>query len=83
MSERPEGPEGPASPEGLEGTKGVEGVDGDGTASRRVVIDIDLWSFVALAGAATLALVLFAINSAASEVLTGIGVGVLLGVAPS
>ena len=71
------------SPESLEGAEGVEGVDGDGTASRRVVIDIDLWSFVALAGAAALALVLFAINSAASEVLTGIGVGVLLGVALS
>ena len=71
------------SPESLEGAEGVEGVDGDGTASRRVVIDIDLWSFVALAGAAALALVLFAINSAASEVLTGIGVGVLVGVALS
>jgi putative heme transporter len=73
----------PVSPESLEGAEGVEGVDGDGTASRRVVIDIDLWSFVALAGAAALALVLFAINSAASEVLTGIGVGVLVGVALS
>jgi predicted PurR-regulated permease PerM len=83
VSERPEGPEGPVSPESLEGAEGVEGVDGDGTASRRVVIDIDLWSFVALAGAAALALVLFAINSAASEVLTGIGVGVLVGVALS
>ena len=71
------------SPESLEGAEGVEGVDGDGTGSRRVVIDIDLWSFVALAGAAALALVLFAINSAASEVLTGIGVGVLVGVALS
>jgi putative heme transporter len=83
VSERPEGPESPVSPESLEGAEGVEGVDGDGTASRRVVIDIDLWSFVALAGAAALALVLFAINSAASEVLTGIGVGVLVGVALS
>jgi predicted PurR-regulated permease PerM len=83
VSERSEGPESPVSPERLEGAEGVEGVDGDGTASRRVVIDIDLWSFVALAGAAALALVLFAINSAASEVLTGIGVGVLVGVALS
>jgi predicted PurR-regulated permease PerM len=83
VSERPEGPENPASPESVEGVEGVERVDGDGTASRRVVIDIDLWSFVALAGATALALVLFAINSAASEVLTGIGVGVLLGVALS
>ncbi len=83
MSELPEGPESPANPESREGVEGVEGVDGDGTASRRVVIDIDLWSFVALAGAAALALVLFAINSAASDVLTGIGVGVLLGVALS
>ena len=63
--------------------EGIEGVEGDGTAARRVVIDIDLWSFVALAGAAALAFVLFAINSAASEVLTGIGVGVLVGVALS
>jgi putative heme transporter len=83
VSERSEGPESPVSPESLEGAEGVEGVDGDGTASRRVVIDIDLWSFGALAGAAALALVLFAINSAASEVLTGIGVGVLVGVALS
>jgi predicted PurR-regulated permease PerM len=83
VSERPEGPESPVSPESLEGAEGVEGVDGDGTGSRRVVIDIDLWSFVALAGAAALAFVLFAINSAASEVLTGIGVGVLVGVALS
>jgi putative heme transporter len=83
VSERSEGPESPVSPESLEGAEGVEGVDGDGTASRRVVIDIDLWSFVALAGAAALAFVLFAINSAASEVLTGIGVGVLVGVALS
>jgi predicted PurR-regulated permease PerM len=83
VSERSEGPESPVSPESLEGAEGVEGVDGDGTVSRRVVIDIDLWSFGALAGAAALALVLFAINSAASEVLTGIGVGVLVGVALS
>ncbi len=57
-------------------------VEGDG-AGRRVVIDIDPWSFVVLAGAAALAVVLFAINSAASDVLTGIGVGLLLGVALS
>ncbi len=74
MSDRPEAPESAES---------VEGVEGDGTESRRIVIDIDPWSFVALAGAAALAVVLFAINSAASDVLTGIGVGVLLGVALS
>ncbi|MGH9111311.1 MAG: AI-2E family transporter [Acidimicrobiales bacterium] len=56
--------------------------EGDG-AGGRVVIDIDPWSFVVLAGAAALAVVLFAINSAASDVLTGIGVGLLLGVALS
>jgi predicted PurR-regulated permease PerM len=51
---------------------------GDG---RHIVVDIDTWSFVVLAGAAALAVALFAVNAAASAVLTGIGVGVLLGVA--
>ncbi|HEY8526492.1 MAG TPA: AI-2E family transporter [Acidimicrobiales bacterium] len=52
-------------------------------ADRRVLIDLDPWSFVALALAAALAMALFTIFSAASDVLTGIGVGVLLGVALS
>jgi predicted PurR-regulated permease PerM len=51
------------------------------TADRRVLVDIDPWSFVALALAAALAAALFAINDRAGDVLTGIGVGVLLGVA--
>jgi predicted PurR-regulated permease PerM len=46
-----------------------------------VLIDLDPWSFVALALAAALAVALFTIGSAASDMLTGIGVGVLLGVA--
>jgi predicted PurR-regulated permease PerM len=46
-----------------------------------VLVDIDPWSFVALVVAAALAAALFAIGSMASDVLTGIGVGVLVGVA--
>jgi predicted PurR-regulated permease PerM len=48
-----------------------------------VVVDIDPWSFVFLAGAALVALALFAISSLATDVLTGVGVGVLLGLAIS
>ncbi|MBN2622789.1 MAG: AI-2E family transporter [Acidimicrobiales bacterium] len=48
-----------------------------------LVVDIDPWSFVALAGAAALAAAFFAVASVATDVLTGIGVGVLLGIALS
>jgi predicted PurR-regulated permease PerM len=48
-----------------------------------IVVDIDPWSFVVVAVAALLALALFSISSTAADVLTGIGVGVLLGVALS
>ena len=47
----------------------------------RVLVDIDPWSFVALLLAAAVALALFAISDQAGDVLTGIGVGVLLGLA--
>ncbi len=47
----------------------------------RVLVDIDPWSFVALVLAAAVAVALFAISDRASDVLTGIGVGVLLGLA--
>jgi predicted PurR-regulated permease PerM len=50
-------------------------------SSRHVLVDIDPWSFVALAAAAGVAVALFAISDRASDILTGIGVGVLLGVA--
>jgi len=46
-----------------------------------VVVDVDPWSYVVLAAAATIAVALFAIVSTAGNVLTGIGVGVLVGVA--
>jgi putative heme transporter len=52
-------------------------------AERRILIDLDPWSFVALALATALAVALFTVASAASDILTGIGVGVLLGVALS
>jgi predicted PurR-regulated permease PerM len=52
-------------------------------ADRRILVDIDPWSFVAFAVAAALALALFTVASTASDVLTGIGVGVLLGLALS
>jgi putative heme transporter len=48
-----------------------------------VVVDVDLWSFAVLAAAALLAIAFFAVSSVAADVLTGIGVGVLLGVALS
>jgi putative heme transporter len=46
-----------------------------------VLVDIDPWSFVALVLAAAVAVGLFAISDQAGDVLTGIGVGVLLGLA--
>jgi predicted PurR-regulated permease PerM len=49
----------------------------------RMVVDIDAFSFVAFVVAAMVAIALFAIASSARNVLTGIGVGVLLGVALS
>ncbi len=49
----------------------------------RVVVDIDAFSFVAFVVAAMVAVALFAVASSAKDVLTGIGVGVLLGVALS
>ena len=54
-----------------------------GAASDHVLVDIDPWSFVVLAGAAALAVMVFRISAVAADVLTGIGVGVLLGVALS
>ena len=50
---------------------------------RRVLIDLDPLSFVALALATALAVALFSVASSASDMLTGIGVGLLLGVALS
>jgi putative heme transporter len=47
------------------------------------VVDIDPWSYFALAASATIAVALFTIASTAGNVLTGIGVGVLVGVALS
>jgi putative heme transporter len=51
------------------------------TADRRVLVDIDPWSFVVLVLAAAAAVAVFAIGDRAGDVLTGIGVGVLLGLA--
>lgn len=48
-----------------------------------IVVDIDPWSFVVLAGAALVAYAVFSVSSVAADVLTGIGVGVLLGLALS
>ncbi|MGH9249862.1 MAG: AI-2E family transporter [Acidimicrobiales bacterium] len=55
--------------------------DQRGPSGGRVLVDIDPWSFVALALAAAVAVALFAISDQAGDVLTGIGVGVLLGLA--
>jgi predicted PurR-regulated permease PerM len=50
---------------------------------RTDVVDVDARSFAVLAAAALVAYALFAIADTAGDVLTGIGVGVLLGVALS
>jgi putative heme transporter len=50
-------------------------------ADGRVLVDIDPWSFVVLVVAAAVAVAVFAITDRAGDVLTGIGVGVLLGLA--
>ncbi len=62
--------------------------DADPPASGRrapghVVVDIDPWSYVVLAGAALVAYAVLSVSSVAADVLTGIGVGVLLGLALS
>ena len=48
-----------------------------------MIVDVDPWSFVVLAAAASLAVAVFSVASTARDVLTGIGVGVLVGVALS
>lgn len=55
--------------------------DQRGPSGGRVLVDIDPWSFVALALAAAVAVALFAISDQAGDMVTGIGVGVLLGLA--
>lgn len=77
-SAEPASPE-PGSPEPRRA--GREPTDREGADGTTVLVDIDPWSFVAFGGAAALAAVLFAIVGAASDVLTGIGVGILAGVA--
>jgi putative heme transporter len=47
----------------------------------RLVVDIDPWSFVAVVVAASVAMAILNISSVAADMLTGIGVGVLVGVA--
>jgi len=56
-------------------------VGGDGGGPVRTIVDIDTWSFITLAAAALAAAALFTIFSTADDVLTGIGVGVVVGVA--
>jgi predicted PurR-regulated permease PerM len=64
------------------GTAPQSGVGGSvATPAPPVVVDVDPWSYVLVAAAATIAVALFAIASTAGNVLTGIGVGVLVGVA--
>jgi putative heme transporter len=48
-----------------------------------LVVDIDTWSFLVLAAAALVAMAVFAVASIADDVLTGIGVGAVVGIALS
>ncbi|HEX8804657.1 MAG TPA: AI-2E family transporter, partial [Acidimicrobiales bacterium] len=50
---------------------------------RTILVDVDPWSFVAVVGTAAVAMALFAVSSKAADMITGIGVGLLLGVALS
>ncbi len=54
---------------------------GDGAPAERTIVDVDTWSFITLAVAALGAAAVFAVVSVAADVLTGIGVGVVVGVA--
>src|SRR3546814_10749873 len=45
-------------------------VEPDSGGSGHIVVDIDPWSFVVLAGAAALAVAFFAVSSVAADVLT-------------
>jgi putative heme transporter len=56
-------------------------VGSDDGRPQRTIVDIDTWSFITLAAAALLASAIFSIVSVADNVLTGIGVGVVVGVA--
>jgi predicted PurR-regulated permease PerM len=48
-----------------------------------LVVDVDTWSFLALAAAALVAMAVFAVVSVADDVLTGVGVGAVVGIALS
>jgi putative heme transporter len=54
---------------------------GDGAPAERTIVDVDTQSFLLLAVAALGAAAVFAVVSVADDVLTGIGVGVVVGVA--
>ncbi|HEX6420118.1 MAG TPA: AI-2E family transporter [Acidimicrobiales bacterium] len=54
-----------------------------GAGAQHIVVDVDPRTFVVLALAGGAAVALFAVSSLAADVLTGIGVGVLLGMAVS
>ncbi|MFS8586049.1 MAG: AI-2E family transporter, partial [Acidimicrobiia bacterium] len=68
---------GPARPAATQ--EGAGGPEGGGP----VVVEVDVWSLVVVAGVALAAASVVAVGRAATDVLTGIGVGVLVGVALS
>lgn len=63
----------------------VRDADGGGgpAGGGPVVVEVDVWSLVVVAGVALAAAAVVAVGRAATDVLTGIGVGVLVGVALS
>jgi predicted PurR-regulated permease PerM len=62
---------------------GEAGGTGSADGAGRIVVEIDTWSLVVVAGVALAAVAVMAVGTAAADVLTGIGVGVLVGVALS
>lgn len=75
-------PDGPPDGTPQAGTSSATPPSAD-ASGHHIVVDIDPWSFVVLVGAAAVAVMIFRISAVAADVLTGIGVGVLLGVALS
>lgn len=55
--------------------------EAEARAPRRIVVDIDPRSYVVVVGAALAAMAAFTVIGSASDMITGIGVGVLVGVA--
>lgn len=69
--------------EAARGSAATSGPAEGPAGGRHLIIDVDIWSFAVIGAAVLVAIALFAVADTAGDVLTGIGVGVLVGVALS